>query len=405
MSSPKEVGVGLTVLGFRRDLFELDAEYRKNAECAVADEIADPGGLSDDEYDELIEAKQKADPRTDIIELVKRAPNIIWSAPKQDLNGGALFFYLGRRALKNVAACLRQAQAWYSEDELAKLQVLEQTKKFIDRYHGTVFGVAPVESAPIASVGAGFRGRVFAKIDSKRWHLFESPLPYADLESILPIYGQTVAALEGDKGDRLRRALTKNNDLPAWLAQMKFGTGKFSQIDPKNWLREITAPHLFAGEGEQAVRSYFHDFVLAEIRDEDTPLLAECECFRAGVRTGIADYFVCIAGQWIPVESKIAISAEADVLGQVGKYVDIDCFRVRATVYQPSVSRGKLSIPGGAHKVALLADQYGFYLSVGGEFVDCNIGRPLWRRTEFSRTVLRTMRERLSTLVGSVSDR
>ena len=47
---------------------------------------------------------------------------------------------------------------------------------------------------------------------------------------------------------------------------------------------------------------------------------------RRGQITGRADYFVMIGGRWIPIEAKLNLLTESNLLGQIGKYLRVDKF-------------------------------------------------------------------------------
>ena len=110
----RPVCAGVTVLGFRRNLEELEDEFCKNAEHSFAssleDRQVDASELTDDQWEAGVNERYNNEPQSDLQVLLSRRKGCTWSAPKQDLLDGALFFYLGKRALANVRRCVRQAR-------------------------------------------------------------------------------------------------------------------------------------------------------------------------------------------------------------------------------------------------------------------------------------------------------
>ena len=116
--------------------------------------------------------------------------------------------------------------------------------------------------------------------------------------------------------------------------------------------------------------------MLEELKDPRTPLLRECRCFRRGADTGLADYFVKVGGEWIPVEAKLSVlaSSETKLLEQVNRYVAIDSF-------SPTVgTRVGESFAASSSPLCLVADQAGIYTISNGVFQGCAFGEPAWSR-------------------------
>jgi hypothetical protein len=135
---------------------------------------------------------------------------------------------------------------------------------------------------------------------------------------------------------------------------------------------------------------YLLDFLLAEIKDNRTPLLEECTCYRKGVRTGVVDYFVSIHGIWFPVEAKLNLSAERDLRAQVSKYVHIDAF-----VPQKGPHRGK-RFEAQESALCVVIDQQGIYLLSDRVYAGCRPGTPLWRREELAQRICGDIRTYLA---------
>lgn len=148
-------------------------------------------------------------------------------------------------------------------------------------------------------------------------------------------------------------------DAPSYLREAEPAGIGLREINSENWLEVACSPAVrFVTEVQ--VRGFFIDFLLREIADLGTPIYEECRCIKAGKSTGIADYMVKVGGKWIPVEAKLALSAERDLPGQVAQYLDVETFRP---------AKRKTGIPVEGAKAALAIDQEGVSILSGSGFI------------------------------------
>lgn len=358
----KPVAAGLTVLSFRECVADVEEEIWKNAYSGVYQ--ADPNMInySDSRLRRALVHEEDRNPTCDLKALLGREP-ITWSAPKQDLKDGVLFFYLGKRARLNLNRCVKEfkeAPDVYSD---CVPIVLDQAKQLMEGRDGTIVAVARVLSAPVFGSGAGFRGRVFAECDHENLFILEKPLPLEEFEHIVKIYGQTVEALVGTRADDLRSLISRDNELPEWFASMTFGSTKFSDLSEKNWYTRITEPTILVDESEAGIRTYFHDFVLNQLHeDAEIPILSEANSYILGDFTGRLDNAFCIGDFWIPFEAKVSISSERDFQSQILQYTGLsDIIGKNAGNMFP--------IAPNYHEVVLAGDQTGFYVYESGELI------------------------------------
>ena len=116
--------------------------------------------------------------------------------------------------------------------------------------------------------------------------------------------------------------------------------------------------------------------------------MEECACQRRSRETGRVDYAIQVAGQWVPVETKLSVRAELDLLGQVKKYVGISGF-----VPTQGRRRGLAVATARARSLCLVIDREGVYPVVNGRFAaGCGPERPMWKRTRLSDTTIRDIR-------------
>jgi len=104
----RNVAAGLTVLGFRENIDLLLDEYYKNAVntyiISLKNSEINPSNVDDDTWNHNTTERYLQHPTTDLQLILKKVPNLEWSAPKQDLVDGVLFFYLSQYLRQNHIA-------------------------------------------------------------------------------------------------------------------------------------------------------------------------------------------------------------------------------------------------------------------------------------------------------------
>ncbi len=310
-----------------------------------------------------------------------------WTAPRWMTQNDLLFFYHTKRAQQRTRKLLQEAQGAFWKDRRL-IEFLERAYQQAQQCGGTLFGCAMVSAPPqyIKEDLAHFARRTFAPLGQV--HIFNHPLPLERITEVMRVGQNTTIPLYEPQFEVIRQALAEHNTLPAFLATAQSGDKTFRYVNKDNW-------PLISGQPqarfiyEDQLRTYWLDFVLQALKDEGSPLLIEGNCLRQGRETGIADYFIKVHGVWVPVEAKLNVLAEADLLGQVAKYMNLEAFRRNDKRYEV--------IP---LNLCLVGDQSGVYIVVGNEYVDCKPGQPVWSRDRLDHTTIPMMRERLRLLLS-----
>jgi hypothetical protein len=397
------VSAGITVVSYRETLLGesgLSTVWYANAEEALWRSFEakgiDPTSISDTQWQIEVRQYAKQNPVSDLKTLRDRIPGASWSAPKQNLVGGVLFFYLGdQRPRMNVNRCLKEAKAGNAHQEY--IDAIQEDKTFIDKYARTLFGMAPVTSIASYGQGTGFRGRVFADVASEQFHLFEKPLSYDFMvQHGQTTYGNTVLTMPGSTPNLYRDMLRMSNTLPDWFEKLTFGDNNIPFIDSNNWLSIVPSlPSLFltpeeTSSPEQKVCYYFVNHLVNAIQDPGETYQEQNATYRNGQMTGRADYFLKMHGTWIPLEAKVTINAERDFAGQLDQYLNLSHFTSR-------VDHKHIHV--GNHGVCIAADQYGVYLTKNGQFVGCAADAPRWERAKLTKQSIQEIRQAVAALL------
>jgi hypothetical protein len=401
MNAKNGVGGGLTVVGFDREPDDILAEMQKNAENDIISELEAQEKSLDDmtevEWDRRVRAQLLSEPYTDVDLVTRRDPGA-WTAPKQDLVGGALFFFLSAKAWINARYCYNNAKKHPTFQRYPVLMAaLQRNYDYIKTNHRHLIGVARVVGRASYGNSLGFRTTTFAETED--FHLLDTPISYDEVQEITIINAATNYSLVGRKSDQMRELAAKYNTLPEWLTKMTFGESVYADMNRRNWLEKISTLTLYidaehTASPEQVIRAYFIDFFIEELLtqqdnqrhrvDQTDTIFTEVTTYRDKKATGRADYMLNLFGHWIPFEAKVGIATEKDILSQVKQYTHVDYF-----------IRGGQKYPVGQHGYCLLGDQYGVYLCKDGQWVDCAADRPLWARTSLNRKTMREIQEYL----------
>lgn len=313
---------------------------------------------------------------------------VFWTAPKWLTAGDVIFFYHAKRAKARTRRVLAETEEKFPRKR-SLLKVLRRAKETADRYAGKIFACASVSGATrrFGEQDKHFVSRLYAPAAEIR--VFREPLPQEQFNDFVKIGLSTITPLGKRDFGGIKKLLAARSELPPYLERAALGDAVFKNINAKNW-RSISCASETKFIHEAQLRSYFADFFLNELKDRGTTVLEECECFRGARNTGRSDYFVKIAGRWIPVEPKLDISREKNLLAQTAKYTNIDYF-----VPRKGAHRDRIFV--AAASPCLVLDESGVYLvSARGEFVKCRAGRPKWRRERLTADSLPKIRRMIA---------
>lgn len=321
----------------------------------------------------------------DILLDFQSGNDVSWTAPRWIMQGDFLFFYHTKSARSRAASLYQQAVQEYGKSSNLT-RVVKHAMEVADQYAGTIFGCAEVSGAVQYDKSElyHFDSRFFASLG--QFHIFSSPLSSETFADYIKIAQNTITPLHGQQFEGIRVLLAKHNILPNFLQNAHFGESGFRAVNQDNWPEILCATNArFIHEAQ--IRAYLLDYLLNEVKDKGTPLLEECQCYRNGDKTGIADYFVKINGQWVPVEAKLNILAEKDILSQIGKYVQID------SLIPTKGSNRTKRFEASKHTVCIVADQSGIYMTLAGQFFRCSPGIPFWPREELNHSTASDIRD------------
>lgn len=333
----------------------------------------------------------------DILNHFPSSNAVTWIAPKWLTAGDLLFFYHTKSArvlIKKILIETYQLRSQsntiatvYTKEEIDKLIIiLERVDKISKTWTGSIFALGEVSGRPQRAFDENkhFKGTIYAPIASVI--VFESPISSKEFSPFLKIGQNTITPVYGDQFNELKKLIAKHNELPAILANATPGDLNFRDVNRGNW-QEISCHKDARFITEAQLRTYLLDHFLHEIKDSKSTVFAECVGYRHNERTGIADYFIRFDNRWMPVEAKLNVLAEKDLRSQLIKYAHLDRF-------SPTLGSSRSDVyPVNDECSCLVFDQSGIYITHDGEFINCSIDKPLFRREDIPKIGMSNCRD------------
>lgn len=325
-----------------------------------------------------------------------------WTSPRWIKQGDVLFFYHTQKAMTRLKSLRRQLEGEDYGPRVSRKRMEELASYVVEqeqialRYAGTLFGCAEVAGPIVRFDDLGrekrhWRSDIYAPLN--RPHVFERPIPIDLLsEAVMLSPGGAMTPLHGKHFAAVRELVGRYNELPEFLASAEPGGVDFRKIDRKNWM-ELGCAAAARFIDESQLRAYLLDYLLEEIKDPRTTVYQECRCASGSGSWGFADYFVRVGGKWWPVEAKLNVRAEVDLVRQVRKYLGVREF-------EPKRGRGAgrrvaCAERGEVSGECLVVDAHGVYLIDRKGFRGCEIERPLLLIATLTKGRVKALRDLL----------
>jgi hypothetical protein len=327
---------------------------------------------------------------------------VTWIAPKWLTSSDILFLYHTKSAASLIRKLRLEADrltimGFNPSNELSLSDVrtlkniLDRQSILAEKYAGSIFGFAVISGRPIRyhDEDKHFKGTIYAPLGE----VYIFPNPVFDFGDIIRIGQNTTTPVFGQEFEKLKGRIALHNQLPEILIRTKPGNLSFRNVDSMNW-PYICCKRETKFVDEAQIRAYLIDHILNEVKDNRSPLLLECDCFRDGLRTGIADYFIRVSDHWIPVEAKLNVLVEENLRGQIEKYNHIQSFQSTKGIY-----KGQLFNTADSG-ICLIIDQSGIFFTKNGDFIDCDLQNPNYSRKDINHSLIPNIRERIIALLN-----
>ena len=250
----------------------------------------------------------------------------VWSVPRWCKKGDIVFFMItvsSAQAISHVRAEMKKQRDFIQPDDYRFLNFgVMREESIYDRYGGTIFAIGRV-SGNIETVSGD--KRVYARVDNII--VLDQPLHYDQFKGKVPVSkGGSITPVYSEKYSLLKDQMSQMNSLPDYVLKSRSEPIRESSINRENWL-EIAKNYRFHYTLEEQFRKAFVDYLLKDVSDS-RKLYAECYCKNKKGHWGFIDNVVLFNGKYLPVEVKLNVDLEADLIGQVSKYCSLSLLKL-----------------------------------------------------------------------------
>ena len=267
-----------------------------------------------------------------IDDLLYGGSETAWTVPRWAKIGDIVFFMHSKTSDQNLrgirAEIRKNADCLYDSAKYLFNMWLNRGMKLHEVYGGTIFAIGIVCGAPYYEDADSerdevihWKSRIYAKINHVT--LLKKPIHISEFNDIVTISRQSaITGVFGEAYTELMNRIMRNNDLPVCFRDKVAAEMPLTKISANNWL-DITAEYRHAFFLEAQFRAYYVDYLLRELGDQKK-FYAECRTKRKGYADAFVDNLILFHGKWLPVEVKLNIDLEKDLIGQLHRYVHTD---------------------------------------------------------------------------------
>lgn len=291
-------------------------EYRKTAPIqAFINSIALPDSIDDLRF-YLTNDDRLLNPEHLIVNSTAQ-----WSVPRWCKRGDIVLFMVtvtSFQAISRVRAEIKRKKDQLSDSDYRLLKYgIMREESIYKNVGGCIFAIGRV-AGPIVKFPGDVR--VYADIDDIT--MLEEPIPYDKFKNKVPVSkGGSITPVYSEKYSILKTKITKQNDLPLYVLKSHSAPIREHYINRSNWL-DIAKYYRFHYTLEEQFRKAFVDYLLKEISDS-RKIYAECYCKKDTGQYGYIDNVVLFNGKYLPVEVKLNVDLETNLIGQVSKYCSL----------------------------------------------------------------------------------
>ena len=257
-------------------------------------------------------------------------PTNEWTAPKWAKAGDVVFFMHSKTARSSLTALRTELvvrQSDFAASDYSRLKgYLDHALDIHAQYGGKIFAVGRVCGGPeyaetdslLESI-LHWRSRYYSVIDNIL--ILEHPLDISSFREYIYISrGSATTPLFDKEFSRLRDDIGRENALPAYVMDAVARPLPLRTINKDNWIK-VSNDYRRCFILEKQFRQFYVDYLLRDIGDQKKRFFTECRCQRSDINDSFMDYVISFNGKYLPVEVKLAVSAEPNTIGQVSKYV------------------------------------------------------------------------------------
>lgn len=252
-----------------------------------------------------------------------------WTAPKWCKKGDIVFFMHSKTANSRISALktklISERKNYNNNSFWFMMNALIRARKIYDTYGGKIFAIGEVSGAPeydnSDTQTLHWKSNIYAEIDNV--FLLEKPIDISDFNSVITVSRQSgITPVFGSQYHFLKElVLKKNTIVEDYFIDAVAETIPLSKVTDENWLKVVNK-YRRSFFLEIQFRTYYVDRLLKLLGDNKT-IYRECTCIKNGNPASFVDNVIKINGKYLPIEVKLSISAEKNIVGQLEKYCQL----------------------------------------------------------------------------------
>ncbi len=257
-----------------------------------------------------------------------------WTAPKWCKKNDIVFFMHAKTANATISALKTELNRYKQEFSNGTywilLNSLIRAKGIYDLYGGKIFAIGKISGSTIYEQthdqNLHWASNIYAPIDSI--FLLEKPIDISEINSQIKISRQSsITPVFGDDFDFLKSLILKKNKyVEDYFAESVAEPVPFSKLTDENWL-DVLNQYRRSFFLEIQFRTFYVNRLLRFLGDQKT-FYRECACYKEGCPTAYVDNVIKFNGKYLPVEVKLSVKAERDIIEQVSKYCNLDSLKL-----------------------------------------------------------------------------
>ena len=253
-----------------------------------------------------------------------------WTMPKWCKIGDIVFFMHAKTANATISRLkkkLRESKGEYSESDYEGLiSFLLRGEDLYQKYGGKIFAVGKVCGGSFcyeedSDFEYHWKSPVYAPIDSL--YCLERPIAISEFNDFIYVSRQSaITPVFGKEFEALKSLIMSKNAVPRYLEESVSMPIPLSKITGNNWI-QIASQYRRSFFLEIQFRTYYVDYLLSSLGDRKG-FFKECACIKGERKASFVDNVLVIGGKYLPVEVKLNIDTEKDLIGQLRKYCALD---------------------------------------------------------------------------------
>ena len=253
-----------------------------------------------------------------------------WTAPKWCKDGDIVLFMHSKTANARISSMktkLLSNRDCYTDNAFwLMMNALIRAKKIYDIYGGKIFAVGRIKGTPIYDSAENdqlhWKSKIYAPINSI--FLLEKPIDISEFNNVIMVSRQSsITPVFGEQFTYLKELILKKNPIVEdFFKESVAEPVPLTKIDDKNWL-DVVNNYRRSFFLEIQFRSFYVNRFLKYFGDTKT-FFRECACMKFGIPTSYVDNVILLEGRYLPVEVKLSVEVEKDLLAQLSKYCNLD---------------------------------------------------------------------------------